>query len=107
MLVILRLCGIPVTFSSKETRLASTLSRRHKPLHIFAKQVRLQIHRVTHLPFAQRGDLKRVRNDPQLETFFRNPRDRKTDAVHRDGAFENYVAQHVSRRGDFENVILA
>src|SRR5215469_15830444 len=56
---------------------------------VFAKDVRLQIHGIANLSFAQRRHFVRVRNEPNAKTPFFYRCIFEADAVHRDRAFEN------------------
>jgi hypothetical protein len=76
-----------------------------KFLDVFAKQVGFQVHGVAHLALAQSGDFKRVRDDPNAETFFTHGCDGQTHAIHRDRTLVNDVTQHLRRSGDFEDMI--
>jgi len=76
-------------------------------LDIFAQQIGFQIHRVAHLAFAQHGNLKGMRDDPDAETFLLDGGHGQADAVHGHRSFEYEVAHDLRRRGNIENVILA
>ena len=74
---------------------------------VFANEIGLQVHRVARFSFAQRGHLVSVRDDPDAETFPGDAGHGEAHAIHGNGAFEDDVAQHVRRRGDFQDVIRA
>src|SRR5437667_1114393 len=98
---------------SRRPRWLQTKSRNSTPrnrsdefLDVLANKIGFQVHRITLLALAHGGHVISVGDDPNLEPPSRDLGHRKTDAIHRDGAFENNVAHQSRRGGNLEHVIL-
>src|SRR5215472_2136960 len=74
---------------------------------VFTEEIRLDVHMVTDVAFAQGSDFKSVRNNPDSEASLLHFGYCQTNAIDCNRPFENDVTHQLGRGLDFQEMIVA